>query len=336
MDRAELEHLDRDALISRAEANGVVRARILTRPELIDELLVRAAGDVDRARKARGFFGRARDLLARVIERGLHLPDAADKLRTLSIAPPPSRGAAAPLPTVTLAGIYAAQGHRDRALETLREVLVREPDHDDAKVLLERLSDAAYELPKPPLPPEDDEAEARARANAEAEARAEAEADARAEAEAASVVHRARAKVADVDECVALPVDAKTTFVAWEVREATRAARKGSDVSLRVIAVVPTWDGPRAIVRDAPVSGAAGDELFRDLPEGAVVRAAIGWRSGDAFIPIASSPALEVANESIPGELARWTPRGLVAIGIDDVDAAAIARARARLSEMPG
>ena len=39
MDRAELEALDRESLVVRAEQAGMRRARILTRPELIDELL---------------------------------------------------------------------------------------------------------------------------------------------------------------------------------------------------------------------------------------------------------------------------------------------------------
>src|ERR1700678_4845730 len=42
MDRAELERLDRDALIRMAEEAGVSRPSILTRPELVDELLLRA------------------------------------------------------------------------------------------------------------------------------------------------------------------------------------------------------------------------------------------------------------------------------------------------------
>ncbi len=132
MNRSELERLDRDTLISRAEASGVVRARILTRPELIDELLQRSA--VPEVARARGFFGRARDLLARVIESGLHLPDAAERLRRSS--PPPSIHPGAPVPTLTLAGIYAAQGHRERAIDTLREVLAREPEHAAARALI--------------------------------------------------------------------------------------------------------------------------------------------------------------------------------------------------------
>jgi hypothetical protein len=39
MDRVELEGLDRESLVLRAQAAGIKRARILTRPELIDELL---------------------------------------------------------------------------------------------------------------------------------------------------------------------------------------------------------------------------------------------------------------------------------------------------------
>ena len=67
MDRAELEQLDRDALISRAKEAGVSRPSILTRPELVDELLVRSAPRADdpALRKVRGFFGLARDLLER-------------------------------------------------------------------------------------------------------------------------------------------------------------------------------------------------------------------------------------------------------------------------------
>src|SRR3954463_16270264 len=85
MDRGELEGLDRETLVVRAQAAGIRRARILTRPELIDELLrLDPSADEAQLKKSRGFFGRARDLVARVVERGLHLPDAADRIRTLT------------------------------------------------------------------------------------------------------------------------------------------------------------------------------------------------------------------------------------------------------------
>src|SRR3984885_11016495 len=142
MNRVELEKLDRDALIARAEAAGVTRARILTRPELVDELLLRSATDHATKQRARGLFGRARDLLARVVEQGLHLPDAAERIRAVGGAPPPVRPSApAAPPTVTLAEIYAAQGHRERAIETLDRVVAREPDHAAARALRAQLAD---------------------------------------------------------------------------------------------------------------------------------------------------------------------------------------------------
>jgi len=160
MDRGELEDLDRESLVVRAQAAGIRRARILTRPELIDELLrLDPNADAAQLKKSRGFFGRARDLVARVVERGLHLPDAADRIRTMALgttipttAVPRTEPQA--MPTVTLAEIYAAQGHRQRAIETLRRVLEREPDHAAAQALLARLEDDAYVTPKPRLAPE--------------------------------------------------------------------------------------------------------------------------------------------------------------------------------------
>ncbi len=158
MDRGELEGLDRESLVVHAQAAGIRRARILTRPELIDELLrLDPSVDEGQLRRSRGFFGRARDLVARVVERGLHLPDAADRIRELTGAEVPY---AAPriepqaMPTVTLAEIYAAQGHHKRAIETLRRVLEREPDHAAAQSLLARLEDHGYVAPAPALPPE--------------------------------------------------------------------------------------------------------------------------------------------------------------------------------------
>ncbi|CAN5896533.1 hypothetical protein BH11MYX4_BH11MYX4_37480 [soil metagenome] len=158
MDRGELEGLDRESLVVRAQAAGIRRARILTRPELIDELLrLDPTADEAQLRRSRGFFGKARDLVARVVERGLHLPDAADRIRELTGA---EVQYAAPriepqaMPTVTLAEIYAAQGHRQRAVETLRRVLEREPEHVAARTLLARLEDEGYVAPPPPLPPE--------------------------------------------------------------------------------------------------------------------------------------------------------------------------------------
>lgn len=332
MNREDLENLDRDSLIARAEALGVSRASVLTRPELVDEILVRSASagaEHDaKLRAARGLFGRARDLLARVIERGLHLPDAADMFRG-KVPPPASRGAAAAVPTVTLAEIYAAQGHKARAVDTLRRVLETEPEHAAAKALLRQIESA--DLPPPVLPPEEDDVDAGTSPASEVETAAAPEDPNK----PFLLDDKPLPPRYDVDECVAIPVDPTTMFVYWEVRDATRLhlekTRPGGAITLRALVVVPTWDGPRVEVRDFTVGATLGDFFVRDLPRGAVVRAAIGWRAAEAFVPSAHSPALEtLANEPSPlmaDRLMRWTPQGTFAIGEADREMPGLLRA---------
>jgi hypothetical protein len=344
MNREDLEILDRDTLIQRAQALGVARAGVLTRPELVDEILVRGAGPSAnghhdaRVRAARGLFGRARDLLARVIERGRHLPDAAELFRG---RPNPGGGAgagpAAAVPTVTLAEIYAAQGHKAKAVETLRRVLETESDHAAAKALLSQIEEA--DLPPPVLPPEDEEL-----ADGSSDEGPRDEKLPAAVAAEAPELGGDRPFLLDdeplpprydVDECVAIPVDPTTMFVYWEVRDATRAhlerTRPGGGVTLRALLVIPTWDGPRVEIRDFSVEGATGDFFVRDLPRGAVVRTAIGWRVGAAFVPSAHSPALEtLAGEPSPlmaDRLVRWTPQGTIALAGSDHETPGLLRA---------
>ncbi len=353
MSRAELEQLDRDTLIRRAEEAGVARARILTRPELVDELLIRSCADDETRERVRGFFGLARDLLARVVERGLHLPDAAQRIRTIRAPPSPRRAAPAALPTVTLAEIYAAQGHRDRAIETLEGVLSREADHAAARALLLQLQDASYPVPPPRMPPEPQhppEEEGRAftgpvdgepvRAMVPSSHGGRAFDKESSSREPSHVLDDAPLPPRyDVDECVAIPVDPKTVYVYWEVRERTleyvRATRPEGAIALRIVVVLPTWDGPRSSTRDHDMRATLGDFFVRDLPPGCVVRAAIGWRHGDAFVPIAHSPALETAPDGpsplVADVLVRWTPRGTVPVVPADRDAAAIDRALGRV-----
>ena len=142
MQRYELEKLSREELIVHASQLGVPRPRVLTQPELMDEIITRTAKSEREKAKARGWLGRARDLLAQVVEKKLHLPEAARVLRSgpddrTWPTPPP------PLPTVTLAEIYAAQGHLERAIAVLDEVLTREPEHAEAHGLRARFLDQA-------------------------------------------------------------------------------------------------------------------------------------------------------------------------------------------------
>src|SRR5689334_18840200 len=135
---ADLDSESRSDLIARAEALGIEKADVLTRAELVDEIVKRTIADPIERRLARGLLGVARDLVARVVERGLHLPDAAALIRglqqvTLTPVTPP-------IATVTLAEIYAGQGHRARALTVLDEVLEKEPEHAAARALREKVA----------------------------------------------------------------------------------------------------------------------------------------------------------------------------------------------------
>ncbi|WP_437852512.1 tetratricopeptide repeat protein [Sorangium sp. So ce363] len=144
MERRELDGLTREELIARAEGLGVPRPRLLTKVELIDEIVARTAQSEPERARLRGFLGRARDLLSRVVERGLHMPETARALR--GEAPPEQRPPPTPPPprsTTTLAEIYASQGHTDRAIAMLDEILARAPEDEDARRLRERLIESA-------------------------------------------------------------------------------------------------------------------------------------------------------------------------------------------------
>jgi len=157
MDRHKLEGLTREELVALAGELGIVRPRTLTIPELMDEIVKRTASSEREKARSRGWFGRARNLLAGVIERGLHLPDIVKTLRqTPSSRPWPV--APPPLATMTLAEIYAAQGHTDKALQVLDEILAREPEHADARSLRQRFDPQSSAKKKPESAPQREEA----------------------------------------------------------------------------------------------------------------------------------------------------------------------------------
>lgn len=308
MDRSELERLSRDELVARAEGAGIERASVLTRAELVDEIVRRAVRDPGERRRARGLLGVARDLLAAVVERGLHLPDAAGLIRgdeRDGFAPRPR----APLATVTLAEIYAAQGHRDRALAVLDEVLAAEPDHAVALALRARVASAAEVAPA--LPPEAPEPEEADGATSPALATPEPE-----------TLEKPKPMLDDaplperyeVDEAIVMPVDPRTVYVYWEVRESTLSAARASDpvgdLVMRVVAVSASWDGPIVETRDLEVYHQRGDWFVRDLPPGALVRAAIGWRAASRFAPLAigveTSAPPEVPSPVAATRVVRW------------------------------
>ncbi|MEZ4224390.1 MAG: hypothetical protein R3B13_25805 [Polyangiaceae bacterium] len=157
MNRDTLEKLSRNELIARASSIGVPRAEVMTRMELVDEIVRRSITDEHQRRRARGWLGVARDLVASLIDQGLNMGDTADLVRGGGVRTTPLRHQP-PVATVTLAEIYASQGHTKRALTMLDEVLVKEPDHQFASSLRDRLLQAKRPPADAPLEPDVEDA----------------------------------------------------------------------------------------------------------------------------------------------------------------------------------
>src|SRR5690606_12976133 len=138
LDIDRLDELTRAELIQLGQQHGIERPERMTRVELKDELIRVSITDAARRERSRGRLGVARDLVASVVEAGLHRPDAAKVIRgdLQRIDSAPRRP---PVATVTLAEIYATQGHTGRALRMLEQVLQKEPDHEVARLLKEQL-----------------------------------------------------------------------------------------------------------------------------------------------------------------------------------------------------
>lgn len=140
LDIERLDELPRAELIELGRRYGIERPERMTRVELRDELVRVTVTDESLRNRTRGWFGVARDLVASVVEAGLHMPDAAKVIRgdELSLDVQIKRP---PVATVTLAEIYAAQGHVHRALKMLDQVLAKEPDHEVAQLLKQKLEE---------------------------------------------------------------------------------------------------------------------------------------------------------------------------------------------------
>src|SRR5690606_24271737 len=128
---------------------GVQRPDVMTRMELVDEILRLSTRDPVERKRARGLLGVARDLLASVVEQGLNLPDAAAFIRG-EVAFEPRRPAHGPVATVTRGESSAAQGHLGRALAMRDEVVSKEPEHEAARKRRDRLQQEAAVSENPP------------------------------------------------------------------------------------------------------------------------------------------------------------------------------------------
>ena len=338
----ELEGLSRTDLIDKAAALGVDKADLLTRSELADEIVRRTVTDPIERRIARGLLGIARDLVARVVERGLHLPDAAARIR--GSERPSWMPVKPPIATVTLAEIYAAQGHRSRALSVLDEVLENESDHVAARSLRDQIATSegdepvalsegppAIEVPvdrgsgvvvssheTPRVEPATSEAP---EVLATHEAPAPDEAPVSNEMLPSSETPRPQPgplpERYDRNKLVLTSVDPKTVVVRWEIRHASidDARKRAGDGSLlvRLVAVNASWEGPIVEIRDVRVDAPEGEWCVREVPLGAVLRAAIGWSAGTEFEPIGVAmdvtepPDAPVARETSRVATSSWS-----------------------------
>ena len=134
----------------------------------------------------------------------------------------------------------------------------------------------------------------------------------------------------DVDECVAIPVDPRTLYVYWEVRGArwsTCGGPPGGAIALRVVVIVPTWDG-RARASVTTTWTRRGRQL-RPRPAGRLRRARRDrLPTRDAFVAIAHSPALDTPpgapSPLVADTLVRNGPAPGRSVSHEDGDAATI------------
>jgi len=278
---AEPSHFDtlsRDELCARAQALGVKRPELLTRVELRDEIIRLTETDAGQRKRARGWFGVARDLVASVVEQGLNLPDAAEMIRgagltTTKIGPP--------VATVTLAEIYAAQGHHERALALLDQVLANEPDHRAAALTRERLV-REKEAKRPDggdlASPEPDGG--REALEAEQPEFEEEQAVPPPSGEALCPVE------APIARDVLLLVRAPTgqSWASWELTERSFSSVTEGSWCLVVVEIAPSWDGPTERRHEVPLDRAIGQQQLEVAPS-RIVRAALGTKRGELFIP---------------------------------------------------
>ncbi|WP_437974356.1 tetratricopeptide repeat protein [Sorangium sp. So ce295] len=322
MERRELDGLTREELIARAEGLGVPRPRLLTKAELIDEIVARTAQSEPERARLRGFLGRARDLLSRVVERGLHMPETARALR--GEAPPeqwpPPPPPPPPRSTTTLAEIYASQGHTDRAIAMLDEILARAPEDEDARRLRERLIESAPRGQGAGVEARDADAEDADAEDADAEDADAEDADAAAE--------DAGAGAEDADAAAAEDADAAAA-------EASPAPFKRDDGATepRGAAIASEHQG-----EPGPIAGAPGDLPVQPPRDPSPAGAGATASPVAAGVVLGLAAALRDERAELP---ARYDVDEIVGIAVDhetiylywEVRPRTLARARARRPE---
>ena len=228
------------------------------------------------------------------------LPDTGrspSKLRPSAsqVAAPPGLSAPVALPSVTLAEIYAAQGHRARAVDTLEGVLAREPDHAAASALL-ALSSKTRATPSPlrachpsetrrrlPRGPRRTTRSASSRCRRLTARAPRARTAPRPSRPTSSTTRRCPAPTASTSASRSRSTRARSTSTGdprEDDRVRLRVTRPRGTIALRLVVIVPTWDGPRRI---DDLTGGTLAVAARDLRPSASCLASSVGKHGDAF-----------------------------------------------------
>jgi hypothetical protein len=343
--RDALEEMTREDLLAEARRIGARRPEVMTRVELVDEVLRLTTPNPIERKKVRGWLGVARDLVASVVEQGLNLPDAAAMIRG-DIRFEPLRAPQSPVATVTLAEIYGAQGHYDRAFGILDEVLVKEPEHEVARRLRDRLSiergsrkSGERAAKAEDVAPSEDVASL-------ADAAPEADLEPDSSVDGFTLIPPHEASVADephadseppvpngdpeplLDSSEELPTLAPPPERRNAAREvAAVVAWTGADTAavyfelgneqdgaaplmVRVLEVRPRPTGAERAVHDVPITGTRGTARVYHLEPGSVIRAAIGWTERGEFKALTVAALVHLG---VNGKTAvTWSPRKTV------------------------
>jgi hypothetical protein len=313
--------LSRIELLQLAQTLHVSDADVMTRAEL------RAA--IDKARKPEPrppkqpvtWVSVARRLLASIVEQGLNLPDAAALIRGDTKLSTPPR-APPPVATVTLARIYAAQGHLARAIGTLDEVLRSDPDHDLARELRGQLSARLAEQSEGGVPaslagsdsvapPDSSSAVATEPAPspesitpAATETATAAELAASAEPEQASDPPPPHSP-----QLLVIETDTPTAYVYWELARAKTNGLSADPYWICVVTHTPTHVGSERQERRFPVHRARGALRLEGVPRHAVVRAALTRGDAANFSPLVVAGSVRTQQGLSPDAVeARFVP----------------------------
>jgi hypothetical protein len=294
MDRASLEELNRHQLLEHALKLGVERAQVLTRHELMDEILRKTISDDEQQAAERGLLGRARDLLSNVVEQGLHRA-MGQRFGDPGPIQDEDEDDEPAMATLTLAQIFVAQGHHDRALVILEEILASEPEHDAARQLRDRLIRETAVVGESSVLSESASSPEvvfpREQASVEP-----------AIVDFGSPPGRGRVPMLDdeplpesygIDEAVVMAVNPTTAYVYWEVLATTverlRTLHPQGRLVVRLMSSDGAWGIEGISYRDIFPEHLTNDYFVYGLPEGATLRVMLGWATNNDFIPLSIS-----------------------------------------------